>query len=150
MAHNTSEASTPPVQRGEQSFDLNVKFIHWFSLGILVLLIVTAAAAFAMLGGFRIPLPRAASAAAPDTPGSATVPFATLQSAPQDDLRSYRRDKAIALESYRWVDRAGGVVQIPIERAMELVVAEGSAHEAVSGIKPAGRAAPEPGGAQTR
>lgn len=150
MAHNKSEASTPPVQRGEQSFDLNVRFIHWFSLAILVLVIVTAAAAFAMLGGFRIPLPRAASAAAPDTPESATVPFATLQSAPQDDLRSYRRDKATALESYRWVDRAGGVVQIPIERAMELVVAEGSAHVTAPGIKPAAAAAPEPGGAQTR
>jgi len=141
MAHG-SEGSTPPVQRGEQSFDLNVSFMRWFSLGILVLIIITAAAAFAMLGGFRIPLPRAASAAAPDTPGSATQPFATLQSAPQDDLRSYRRDKATALESYRWIDRAGGVVQIPVERAMELVAAEGSGQRAP--------AAPEPGGAQRR
>jgi hypothetical protein len=142
MAHNTSEGSTPPVQREEQSFDLNVSFMRWFSFGILVLIIITAAAAFAMLGGFRIPLPRAASAAAPDTPGSATQPFTTLQSAPQDDLRSYRRDKAGALESYRWIDRADGVVQIPIERAMELVAAEGSAQ--------ATPAVPEPGGAQRR
>ena len=64
MAHNTSPGRVPPVQRAEPSFDLNVRFMRWFSFGILVLLIGTAAAAFAMLGGFRIPLPRAASAAA--------------------------------------------------------------------------------------
>ncbi len=150
MAHNTSEGRVPPVDRGQHSFDLDVSFIRWFSLGILVLLIVTAAAAFAMLGGFRIPLPRAASAAAPDTPGSATVPFATLQSAPQDDLRSYRLGKAGALEGYRWVDRAGGVVQIPIERAMELLASEQSSEKLAPGITPAVPARPQPRGAQTR
>ena len=158
MAHNTSEGSAPPVPREERSFDLDVSFMRWFTVGILMLIIVTAAAAFAMLGGFRIPLPRAASAAAPDTKESAAVPFATLQSAPQDDLRSYRRDKANALESYHWIDRAGGIVQIPIERAMELVAAQastqastqGSAQETAPGIKPAAPAAPEPGGAQMR
>jgi len=46
---------------------------------------------------------------------------ATLQDTPQDDLRSYRRTKAAALEGYHWVDRGTGVVRIPIERAMELV-----------------------------
>jgi hypothetical protein len=154
MAHNTSEGSVPPVPREARSFDLDVSFIRWFSVGILVLIIVTAAAAFGMLGGFRIPLPRAASAAAPDTKESAAVPFATLQSAPQDDLRSYHRDKASALESYRWIDRAGGIVQIPIERAMELVAVQGStqgsAQQTAPGIKPAAPAAPEPGGAQMR
>ena len=115
-----------------------------FSLGIVVLLIVTAAAAFAMLGGFRIPHP--ATGAAPAAEGSASAPFATLQSAPQDDLRTYRRGKATALEGYRWLDRSGGVVQIPIERAMELVATQG----VTSGIKPADRAAPQPGRGQTR
>jgi len=138
------------VDRGQHSFDLDVSFMRWFSLGILVLLIVTAAAAFAMLGGFRIPLPRAASAAATDTQRSATLPFATLQSAPQDDLRSYRRGKAGALEGYRWVDRAGGVVQIPIERAMELLASEQSGEKLAPGITPAVPARPQPRGAQTR
>ena len=150
MSHNTSPGRVPPVQPGQHSFDLNVRFIHWFSVGILVLIVVTAAAAFAMLGGFRIPLPRAASAAATDTQRSATLPFATLQSAPQDDLRSYRRGKATALEGYRWVDRADGIVRIPIERAIELVAAKESGQKVAPGITPAVPAAPEPAGAQTR
>jgi hypothetical protein len=54
------------------------------------------------------------------------------------------RDRAARLEklrSYGWVDRAGGVAHIPIERAMDLVA---------KGVRPAPGAAPEerrvPGG----
>ncbi len=121
MAHNMPEGLKPAVPRSRDIFDLDVSYVRWFSLGIVVLLIFTAAAAFAMLGGFRIPR---AAAVAPIAQESAAASFATLQSAPQDELRSYRRSKAMALESYRWVDRTGGVVQIPIERAMDLVAAE--------------------------
>lgn len=126
MAHNTPEddaaAAGVPAGQHQEIFDLDVSYVRWFSLGIVLLVIVTAAAAFGMLGGFRVPH---APAAAPAAEESSTAPFATLQSAPQDELRAYRRSKATALEGYRWVDRAGGVVQIPIERAMELMATEG-------------------------
>ena len=122
MAHNTPEDDMPAAQHGHDSFDLDVSYVRWFSLGVVLLVIVTAAAAFAMLGGFRVPH---AAAAAPAAEESAAAPFATLQSAPQDELRAYRRSKATALEGYHWVDRAGGVVQIPVERAMELMATEG-------------------------
>jgi len=126
MAHNTpkDEAAGAAVSAGQHQeiFDLDVSYVRWFSLGVVLLVIVTAAAAFAMLGGFRVPH---APAAAPAAEESSTAPFATLQSTPQDELRAYRRGKAAELEGYRWVDRAGGVVQIPIERAMELIAAEG-------------------------
>jgi len=148
MAHNTPEGRVPAVQRGHEIFDLDVSYVRWFSLGIVVLLIVTAAAAFAMLRGFRIPHP--ATYVEPASDGSASAPFATLQSAPQDELRSYRRAKATALEGYRWVDRNGGVVQIPIERAMELVATQGGTQAVTPGIKPAAPAAPQPGPGRTR
>lgn len=138
----------PAVQRGHEIFDLDLSYIRWFSLGIVILVIVTAATAFAMMGGFRVQL--APTAGAPDAEASGSAPFATLQSAPQDDLRSYRRGKAAALEGYRWVDRGGGVVQIPIERAMELVVAEGGTRPLAPALKPAAPAAPQPGRGRTR
>ena len=43
--------------------------------------------------------------------------------APQE-LRSVRVDQLQQLSTYRWQDRRAGVVAIPIERAMELVVEE--------------------------
>jgi len=147
MAHNAPEAKVPALQHGREIFDLDVSFMRWFSLGIVLLVIVTAAAAFALLGGFHVTAP--ATHAAPAAEGSGSAPFATLQSAPQDELRSYRRAKAAALEGYRWVDRKGGVVQIPIERAMELVAAERGTQEVAPGITPAAPAAPQPGQGRT-
>jgi hypothetical protein len=159
MAHNAPEGRAPDVQRGREIFDLDVSNVRWFSVFIVLLLIVTAAAAFVMLGGFRIPLPT--TRAAPANEESTTAPFATLQSAPQDELRTYRRSKATALEGYHWVDRTGGVVQIPIERAMELVAAQSTAQattqsaaqSVTQGVspesKPAAPAAP-PGRERTR
>jgi hypothetical protein len=123
MARSLPEQSVPAVQRGHEISDPDVTYVHWFSLGIVLLLIVTAAMAFALLNGFRIPQP--ATRPVPAAEGS--VPVAALQSTPQEDLRVYRRAKSAALEGYRWIDRGTGVVQIPIERAMDLIAAEHAA-----------------------
>jgi hypothetical protein len=50
-----------------------------------------------------------------------------LQSAPALDLARYRAEKRALLTSYRWIDRAHGVVGIPIERAMALVAERAAA-----------------------
>lgn len=56
-----------------------------------------------------------------------------LAPAPDDAARAAERAKAYAdlqaenakkLETYAWADKAKGAVQIPIERAMELAIAE--------------------------
>jgi hypothetical protein len=133
MAHNAPEDGLTAAQRGHEVFDMNVSYLGWFSVGIVILLIVTAFVAFYLLGGFRI---SNAVLHAQGTNG-ASAPFATLQDTPQDDLRSYRRSKAAALEGYHWVDRSGGVVQIPIERAMELVATEAGARAGAVSVMPA-------------
>ena len=45
-----------------------------------------------------------------------------LQDSNADDLILLRKKEAAILTEYGWVDRAKGVVRVPIERAMELVV----------------------------
>jgi hypothetical protein len=42
-------------------------------------------------------------------------------------VEAYRDEQGEILHGYRWLDRDGGVVRLPIERAMELVVEEGGA-----------------------
>ena len=37
----------------------------------------------------------------------------------------FAKEEEAALTSYAWVDRAGGVAQIPVERALELVAERG-------------------------
>jgi hypothetical protein len=47
-----------------------------------------------------------------------------LQDSNADDLIALRKKEAALLAEYGWVDRAKGVVRVPIERAMELVAEE--------------------------
>ena len=134
MAHNAPDGRMAAEKQGHERFDLDVSYLGWFSVGLVVLLIVTAWIAFFMLGGWRISdvvLAQQSSA------GSLSGPFATLQNTPQDDLRSYRLGKAAALEGYHWVDRRGGIVRIPIERAMQLVAADAAAVQSSPQVTPA-------------
>lgn len=43
---------------------------------------------------------------------------------PQVDLARVRAAEEAHLHAYRWIDRDAGIVQVPIERAMELIAAE--------------------------
>lgn len=46
---------------------------------------------------------------------------------PTTDYQRYRAAEQAGLEAYAWVDRKGGIVQIPIERAMALVARDETA-----------------------
>ncbi|WP_426745463.1 hypothetical protein VZQ01_31370 [Myxococcus faecalis] len=48
-----------------------------------------------------------------------------LRSAPTPALAQLRAEEAEALGRYRWLDAKAGVVQVPIERAMERVLERG-------------------------
>jgi len=48
-------------------------------------------------------------------------------------LRSARAEQSAVLNEYRWVDRENGVVAIPIERAMEILVERGDSPVTGSG-----------------
>jgi hypothetical protein len=53
------------------------------------------------------------------------------QAHPITDYQRYRAAEQAKLEAYAWVDRKGGIVQIPIERAMALVAKDETAAAAV-------------------
>lgn len=62
---------------------------------------------------------------APISGKEATFPKPQLQLYPPEDLTKYRQQEAEVLSGYRWVDQKAGIVAIPIERAMELLVQQG-------------------------
>src|SRR5437763_17179313 len=51
-----------------------------------------------------------------------TPPEPLLQIAPRADWAEMLKRERTILNSYRWIDRSQGIVHIPIDRAMELVV----------------------------
>jgi hypothetical protein len=55
----------------------------------------------------------------------ADFPEPRLQIQPQDDLEKLRATENAELNSYGWIDRKGGVVRIPVERAMQLIAERG-------------------------
>ena len=55
----------------------------------------------------------------------AVYKFPRLQVSPPADLETFREREESELHSYGWINRTAGVVRIPIERAMELVVVKG-------------------------
>ena len=61
-----------------------------------------------------------------------------------EELAQARAQQAEQIHAYRWIDRPKGVVGIPIEAAMELVVREG-AGPAVPSAAPAGPKSAAPG-----
>lgn len=93
----------------------------WLVGGILAATI--AVVAFAALGTLRLfhhvtDRPLLATKTTPTE-----MPLPPLQSAPTLDLQALRAQKHAMLNEYRWLDRDNGVVRIPIERAMELLIA---------------------------
>jgi hypothetical protein len=52
-------------------------------------------------------------------------PQPRLQSRPAADLDALRSEEDATINGYGWVDRAGGVVRVPIGVAMQLVLKEG-------------------------
>jgi hypothetical protein len=80
-----------------------------------------------------------------DDPRQAPAP--RLQRFPTRDVEAMRAEEAQVLGSYAWVDREQGVVRLPIERAMALVVERGlpAPPAAAPAPAPAAPAAPGPG-----
>lgn len=54
---------------------------------------------------------------------------AALQRAPQEDLAEYESRMEQRLHSVGWVDREQGIVHMPIDRAMDLLVQRGLGEE---------------------
>jgi hypothetical protein len=52
-------------------------------------------------------------------------PEPRLQVSPQLDMRAILTNERSILDSYGWVDRQAGIVRIPIERAIELLMERG-------------------------
>lgn len=63
----------------------------------------------------------------PINPPPAAMASPPLQSAPALDLAALREQKRAMLNEYRWIDRDKGIVRIPIERAMSLLIARSGA-----------------------
>jgi hypothetical protein len=114
---------------GYEQRDVSAKWIF----GIVAFLVAAGLVMHFCLAGMmqrlgRTPTPQDAFAGAQRSSASVAelntnVPH--LQLSPPRDLEQFRAREEAELNSYGWIDRTAGVVRVPIERAMELVLQRG-------------------------
>ncbi len=115
----------PEVKHEER--DVDVWAIGKFAIALVLLCIVVVAL---IVGLFRYFQAREDAAQVPPAPGaeanvSREPPVPRLQDAPVSDLKQMRDAENQILGSYGWVDREHGIVRLPIDRAMDLLVQRG-------------------------
>jgi hypothetical protein len=125
------QSTQPAVKERLERSDVNFKAIVGFLIGLVVVAAILHAGLTSMFNRLRASAEKedqrlmqqrvAASVAASRT----FFPSPREQISPRLDLQSLRARENTELNSYRWVDQTNGVVQIPIERAMELVIQRG-------------------------
>lgn len=101
-----------------------------FRFGIWIL-IVTVAVAALLRPVYRFLVGREAGEQAPAAtvltvdPKAMQTPTPRLQVAPSADLAAFRAQEDALLTGYAWVDKEQGIVRIPVEEAMHIVVEQG-------------------------
>lgn len=107
--------------------DVEPETVIHAGIGIAIL---TIAAAVIVLLLFNFLIARAEKA---DPPNPALArheqgrkpPEPRLQEMPFTDIQGLRADEKAILEGYGWVDKAGGIAQIPVSEAIKIVAQKG-------------------------
>ena len=147
MEANANDAATGPEPRHRhETRDAPVSGIVWLGVVFVVLLIGGMLVSLWDFGFFT----RHEPLGPPPTPFESarpTPPAPQLQTAPAADWSHYMKQQQQTTNSYGWVDRKAGVVRIPIDRAMDLVLQRGFPVRGTSGQQ--GQAKPLKAGRQS-
>jgi len=110
-----------------ETTDVNIRGILVFGVGLIVSAVLIYFVVWVLFKYFES---REARRVAPEYPLAATQevrlpPEPRLQTNPRGDLQDLRAQEDQILNSYAWIDKNTGVVRIPIDEAMKLVVQRG-------------------------
>ncbi len=115
------------TEAGYETRDLNTcgvaAFGCLFVAGMVVILLI-ATGVFSLLSGKPPQLAYPPTGLA-NAPGPTLPPAPQLEAVPAQQFQLFRAGEEQTLHSYGWVDKNRGVVRIPIDRAMQLIVAQG-------------------------
>ena len=106
--------------------DLNVRGIVGFALAIILAIVISGAVMWWIsteLRDERAGLDPAESVI-PEARAAYEPPGPRLQVDPEAELQALRAAEEEVLTTYQWVDEAGGIAQIPVDRAIEILAAE--------------------------
>ncbi len=111
--------------RGHEESDASVSAVTKFGIGLAIISAVVLVLMVWLQNFFSNQTKRTTPPPSPLMAERQLPPGPRLQVAPAKDLDKVRATEDSVLNSYGWVVRDGGVVRIPIDRAIELVVQRG-------------------------
>lgn len=104
--------------------DANVPALTAFGVAIVLTIAATMLFCFVVFRIYQNSMPMGPPAT-PYASSRQLPPEPRLQTSPRMDLEDYLSTQRNELDGYGWVDRQNGVVRIPAERAMELLLKQG-------------------------
>jgi len=135
----TKEPEKTPVDRGlgYEPRDASNKRLLQFAFWLAVLLAVTMVGMKWTFDYFKKVEPLGQTASPLLKQGQRELPPSPrLQVHPHQELVDYCEDQQKAVNSYGWVSQEAGVVRIPVERAMDLILQKGLPTRAASEAPP--------------
>jgi hypothetical protein len=109
-----------------ESQDLSVRWLTIFGGGLLLAIVVAMIFIAGLVWTFerRTSVGQDAGPAIeqPVPPAPRNLPGLVGQTPAQNQLQTLQSQEEFILNSYDWIDREAGIVRIPIDRAMELMV----------------------------
>lgn len=143
MSHSHSQPSDDPAAHVGTT-GMNLKKIILVGVGSLVIFAVGIIWAYFLMVGQRKEIDEAGRAAPPKELGKPEIGIVDQVLFSHDNrLELWKAERAKKLSSYGWVDRAKGVAHMPIEQAMQKVIAS-PPDIAGEGVPPAAALAPPP------
>jgi len=118
---------TDNVDVVHEESDVNVGAIIRYGIGLFAVAVVVHVFLWWLLGVYERQNQRAQTQVFPMATGQGDrlPPAPRLQDNPQQELQELRTQQKALLEGYGWVNKETGVVRIPIEDAMKMVVERG-------------------------
>lgn len=139
-AHAHEAPYEPPHESVEFDREIQYHQLIWMGVGLLVICLLSGVGVFFLLRGFVTWRADQAAGSKLLVAPAPTAAAPLLLARPERELDRVRREEKEQLESYGWMDQAGGVAHIPVERAIDILAARGL---------PARAAAPTPAPAAT-
>lgn len=127
MPENTEHhAATPSTAPKHEVRDVNLRVVVGIVVGVVVMTLVGIVLS---LGVYELLALRRQAVEPPPPPLAETLPalppHPRLQVTPATDLQQIRAEEDAILSTYGWIDEQGGIVRIPVDRAMQLLVERG-------------------------
>ncbi len=109
-------------RRGFEQTDVSARAMLKWAVGLFSFLALCMLVTFGYYVALQGPVGRRPVAAVRE---ERLPPWPRLQANPARDLAAYQREQSALVGTYGWVDRRRGIVRLPVDRAIELVLHRG-------------------------